>query len=97
MLAWVELGLDPDRFALTVADERLTVRRGAVDEPDAVLHTDAGTLRELALNGRALDEMIAAGRATVTGNRRAAARVLGCFAPPPPTPRLEPGGRVRQR
>jgi DNA-binding HxlR family transcriptional regulator len=83
LLAWVELVLDPDRFALTVADERFTVRRGGLDDPDAVLRTDPGTLRELAFRGRPLDEMIAAGRATVTGNRRAAVRVLGCFLPAP--------------
>jgi len=83
LLAWIELVVDPDRFALTVADERLAVRRGGVDEPDAVLRADVGTLRELAFRGRTLDEMIAAGRAEVTGSRHTAARVLGCFVPPP--------------
>lgn len=83
LLAWIELVVDPDRFALTVADERLAVRRGGVDDPDAVLRADVGTLRELAFRGRSLDEMIADGRVEMTGNRHTAARVLGCFAPPP--------------
>lgn len=49
-----------------------------------VLRTDVGTLRELAPHGRPLEQLVTAGRATVTGNRHAAARLVACFTPPSP-------------
>ena len=79
LLAWIELVLEPDRFELTVADEWLAIRRGGLDDPDAVLDTDIRTLRELAFRGHSLADAISAGRAVVTGNQRATARVLACF------------------
>ncbi|HWM58699.1 MAG TPA: helix-turn-helix domain-containing protein [Pseudonocardia sp.] len=80
LLAWVELRTGGDRFALAVADGRLELGRGGVDDSDAVLEADVGVLREVALQGRPLDEALAAGTLTVTGSRRTAARVLACFA-----------------
>ena len=80
LLAWIELRTGGDRFALAVADGRLELGRGGVDDSDAVLEADVGVLREVALQGRPLDEALAAGTLTVTGNRRTAARVLACFA-----------------
>ena len=80
LLAWIELRTGGDRFALAVADGRLELGRGGVDDSDAVLEADVGVLREVALQGRPLEEALAAGTLTVTGNRRTAARVLACFA-----------------
>jgi DNA-binding HxlR family transcriptional regulator len=80
LLAWIELRTGGDRFALAVADGRLELGRGGVDDSDAVLEADVGVLREVALQGRPLDEALAAGALTVTGSRRTAARVLACFA-----------------
>jgi DNA-binding HxlR family transcriptional regulator len=80
LLAWIELWVGTDRLALAVIDERLTVRRGGLDDPDAVLQAGVRTLRELAFRGRSLDDAVAAGEAVLTGNRSAAAKVLACFA-----------------
>jgi DNA-binding HxlR family transcriptional regulator len=80
LLAWIELRTGGDRFALAVADGRLELGRGGVEDSDAVLEADVGVLREVALQGRPLEEALAAGTLTVTGSRRRAARVLACFA-----------------
>ena len=80
LLAWIELRTGGDRFALAVADGRLELGRGGVEDSDAVLEADVDVLREVALQGRPLDEALAAGTLTVTGSRRTAARVLACFA-----------------
>jgi hypothetical protein len=69
---WVELVVDPDRWALSVADGRLSVRRGGLDDPGAVPHTDVGIPRQQAPHGRPLEQLVTA---TVTG----AARLLACF------------------
>ena len=86
LLAWLELRIGVDRVELMIADGELTVDRGGLDDPDATLDADAGTLLELALGDRSLDDATATGAARLTGNRATAARILGCFGPPPPAP-----------
>jgi DNA-binding HxlR family transcriptional regulator len=85
LLVWFELRIDTDRFALMIADERLELSRGGLDEPDATLQVDVAMLRELVWEGRTLEDAIAADRARITGSVKTAARVLACFAPPQPT------------
>ncbi len=85
LLVWFELRIDTDRFALMIADERLELSRGGLDEPDATLHVDVATLRELVWEGRTLEDAITTGRAGITGSVKTAARVLACFAPPRPS------------
>jgi len=89
LAARYELRLGDDRFHLDVADGRFdvgrfAVGRGAAEQPDAILGTDAATLRALVFRGRRLDDAERAGDVTVTGDRDAVAHLLRCF--PRPTP-----------
>jgi DNA-binding HxlR family transcriptional regulator/putative sterol carrier protein len=82
----VELRLGEHVFTLAVVGGALEARRGPAHEPkpDIVVATDPCTL--LALTHRELDlpDAIAAGHATVTGDKRAARRFLRLFPLPDP-------------
>jgi DNA-binding HxlR family transcriptional regulator len=80
----VELRLGEHVFTLEVADGRLDAERGPTGEPDIVIATDPCTL--LALTHRELDlpDAVESGRATVTGDKRAARRFLRLFPLPEP-------------
>jgi DNA-binding HxlR family transcriptional regulator len=81
----VELRLgDCDVFALQIADGRLEAVRGAAAGPDIVIATDPATLLGLAHRQIELADAIAAGDATVTGDKRAARRFLRLFPLPEP-------------
>lgn len=82
LLAWLELRIAGEPFELMIADDELTIERGALDDPDATLDTDVHTLHELALGMRSLDQATATGAARLTGNGTTAARILDCFRPP---------------
>jgi DNA-binding HxlR family transcriptional regulator len=77
--ATVDLRVDDDQLAVSVAQGHLAVARGEASEPDASLRTDAATLRELAFRKRRLDDAAAAGAVTVEGDRAALQRLLDAF------------------
>jgi DNA-binding HxlR family transcriptional regulator len=77
--ATVDLRVDDDRLAVSVAHGRLAVARAEAREPDATLRTDASTLRELAFRKRRLDDAAAAGAVAVEGDRAALQRLLDAF------------------
>src|SRR5215211_1230812 len=79
----LELRLGEERFRAVVATH-LTLERGEVDQPDAVVTTDHETLLALAHRRIGLDEAEAAGVATVEGDREAAERFFGLFTLPAP-------------
>ena len=80
----VELRLGDSVFALEIADGRLEAARGAAAKPDIVIATDPRTLLGLAHRQIELADAIAAGDATVTGDKRAARRFLRLFPLPEP-------------
>ncbi len=80
--ATFQLELDGDEFVAGVAGGRLTVARGRAPAADAVIATDPGTLAQILWHERPLRDAIAAGEATVAGDRRAADRFLRLFPLP---------------
>ncbi len=79
----LELRLGEERFRAVVAGD-LTLERGQVDQPDAVVTTDHETLLALAHRRVALDDAEAAGDVSVEGDREAVARFFGLFTLPDP-------------
>ena len=79
-----ELGLGESRFRIRISDGRIELARGEPEDPDAVIDTELGTLRELLWGGRALDDALRAGDITIKGDRRAVDRLLGLFPQPQP-------------
>jgi DNA-binding HxlR family transcriptional regulator len=77
--ASLDLQVDDDRLAVTVAAGRLSVTRASAKDPDATLRTDVPTLRELAFRKRRLDDAVAAGAAAIEGDRAALQRLLDAF------------------
>ena len=82
--ATYEIRLGDDRFRAEIGDGRLDLTRGAAEHPDAVLDTDAGTLRSLVFGGRDLAGAIGDGALKVEGDERAAAHFVGIFPRPIP-------------
>jgi DNA-binding HxlR family transcriptional regulator len=85
-------GLDA-RFALRLGDERFQVRiaggeieldRGEVDNADAIIETDVGTIRAVLWQGRELTEALRAGDIEIEGDREAATRFVRLFPQPEP-------------
>lgn len=79
-----EIRLGDDRFRAEITDGRLDLTRGTAERPDAVLDTDAGTLRSLVFGGRDLAGAIEDGALKVEGDERAAARFIAIFPRPVP-------------
>jgi DNA-binding HxlR family transcriptional regulator len=79
-----EIRLGDDRFRAEITDGRLDLTRGTAERPDAVLDTDAGTLRSLVFGGRDLAGAIEDGALKVEGDERAAARFVAIFPRPIP-------------
>jgi DNA-binding HxlR family transcriptional regulator len=76
------LRLGDERFHLRVEAGRLEVERGAGLEPaDAVMETDAATLREVAFGRRSFAQAVRAGDLRVSGDRLAAEALLRSFRP----------------
>jgi DNA-binding HxlR family transcriptional regulator len=80
--ATYELRLDDDRFRAAIADGRLELTRGRAGAPDAVLDTDARTLREVVFTGRSITDAVRDGALKVDGDERAAARFVAVFPRP---------------
>jgi DNA-binding HxlR family transcriptional regulator len=78
-----QLRIGDDRFHLRVADGSLDVTRGSGGEPaDAVIETDATTLRDVAFGRRPLSQVLRAGQLTISGDRRAAEELFRLFSAP---------------
>ena len=80
--ATVELDLEGERFAATVAGRRLVLGRGAASAADAVLTISSGALAAVLWHDRPLRDAIRTGEAAVDGDRRAVERFLGLFPLP---------------
>jgi DNA-binding HxlR family transcriptional regulator/putative sterol carrier protein len=79
-----EIRLGDDRFRAQIADGRLNLTRGTAERPDAVLETDAATLRSLVFGDHDLSEALKDGTLRVEGDERAAARLVTVFPRPAP-------------
>lgn len=67
---------------VTIAGEHIDVARGADSDADVTFDTDAATLRALAFGRESVADAETAGRLTVAGNRRLAARFGRLFPVP---------------
>jgi DNA-binding HxlR family transcriptional regulator len=72
-----ELRFGDDRFRAGIADGAFEVTRGSTDRPDAVITTDAATLRAVVFGGRDAAEAL-----HVSGDREAVNRFVSCFSRP---------------
>lgn len=82
--ARVMLHLGACPFLVEIADGRIEAGYGESPEVDAAIETDPGTLIEVLHGHRALDDALAAGDLTITGNRRLARRFCQLFPLPAP-------------
>ena len=80
----VALEIGADRLVARVRDGRFTIRRGQVEDPEAVLAGDLPRLREVLWHGRPLPEAERAGDVRVTGSRAVVRRFLKLFPAPQP-------------
>lgn len=80
----VELRLAPERYSVRLVGGRLDIARGPAEQPDAVLDTDAVTLRRLVFGDLSLADARQRGSIRVEGSQRAAARFLDSFRRPSP-------------
>jgi DNA-binding HxlR family transcriptional regulator len=79
----LELRLGDERFRAIVAGD-LTLERGEVSDPDAVVTTDHETLLAVSHRRLALDDAEVSGDMKVEGDREAAERFFGLFVLPEP-------------
>lgn len=82
--AGYDLRLGADRFRAEVDGGRLRLARGGSGRADAVIETDAATLRSLVFAGRPLAEATKAGDVRLSGDQDLAERFLGLFPRPAP-------------
>jgi DNA-binding HxlR family transcriptional regulator len=82
--ATYQLRIDGQRFRARIRDGRFEVSRGTLDEPDAVVTTDTGTLTQLLWDGRTLADARQAGDIQIEGDQKAVARFLRLFPHPEP-------------
>jgi DNA-binding HxlR family transcriptional regulator len=82
--ATYEVRLGEDRFRAAIADGRLELTRGDAEDPDAVLDTDARTLRDLVFTGRSLTEAVRDGAVKMDGDETAVRRFVAIFPRPIP-------------
>jgi hypothetical protein len=80
----VELRLAPERYSIRLAGGQLAIARGPAEHPDAVLDTDAVTLRRLVFGDLTLADARQKGSIRLEGSQRAAARFLDSFRRPSP-------------
>jgi DNA-binding HxlR family transcriptional regulator len=90
LAATYELRLADQPFSARIADGRLEVARGGVEQPDAVIETDTGTLSALLWHERRLPEALRSGDVEIKGSRSAVERFLRLF----PLPSAERQGRA---
>ncbi|CAA9579776.1 MAG: Transcriptional regulator, HxlR family [uncultured Truepera sp.] len=79
-----ELRLGDERFSVRVEDGRLEIVQGRVNQPDAIIESDTGTLKALAFGGWSLHEALEAGALTMTGDEASAQRLFKLFKLPEP-------------
>ena len=82
LTARYELRLGDNTFRVRIADGPIDPARGADDDPDAIVETDAGTLSAVIWNGRELADALRAGDLRIEGERRAVTRLVGLFPRP---------------
>ena len=92
--ATLELGLDDDRFRVRVADGKIEIDRGPVEDPDAVIETTVETLHEVIWQRLEVAKAVRDGEIRIEGDRRAASRFVGLFPLPEQAapPALAPSG-----
>lgn len=78
----VELRLDPDTYRVTIASGTVDIARGPAVDPEAVLHTDAPTLRRLVFGDLSVADARENGTLRIEGSSRAATRFLTAFRRP---------------
>jgi DNA-binding HxlR family transcriptional regulator len=76
------LDLDGDTFGLAIADGTIDITRGRPERADATLTTDVTTLRMVVFLGTGVRAAEEAGALSITGDRRAAARLPKFFLAP---------------
>jgi DNA-binding HxlR family transcriptional regulator len=82
--AGYELRLGEDHFRIDVADEEIDVVRGAADQPDATIDTDADTLAAVLWGSQSLADAQRSERMTIEGDKAAVKRFLQLFPMPEP-------------
>jgi|Tabmets5t2r1_1033131.scaffolds.fasta_scaffold05951_2 DNA-binding HxlR family transcriptional regulator len=82
--AHLEMRLGEDRFHVHIASGAIDIGRDRPDEPDAVIDTDAETLRSVLWQGRELGEALRAGDVAIEGDKRAVGRFVRLFPQPEP-------------
>jgi DNA-binding HxlR family transcriptional regulator len=82
LTARYELRLGENTFHIGIADRTIEVERGAAENPDATIGTDAATLSSLIWDRRELADALQAGDVVIDGDRRAVTRFLQLFPPP---------------
>jgi DNA-binding HxlR family transcriptional regulator len=80
-----ELRLGESAFNIRIADRTIEVERGAADNPDALIATEAATLSALIWDRRELADAVDAGDITIAGDQAAVTRFLELFPPPLPS------------
>lgn len=79
-----ELRFGDDVFHVVAVDGRLSLKRGAGEQPDVVAEMDAKTLRALVFGGRPVKIAMDGGDLRLKGDRRVFERFAGCFPRPEP-------------
>lgn len=85
--ATMALRIADTEFTVTVADDELHIARGRAEHPDVALGADRKTLAALLYGGRALDDAVRAGDATIDGESALIAQFLRLFPLPEPASR----------
>ncbi len=80
----VDLRLAPERYRVRLAGGQVDIARGPAERPDAILDTDAATLRRLVFGDLTLADARQRGSIRIEGSQRAAARFLDSFRRPSP-------------
>jgi DNA-binding HxlR family transcriptional regulator len=84
LTARYELRLGENAFSVRVAEGGIEVDRGAADDPDAIIETDAATLSALIWERRELADALRDADITIAGDQRAVTRFLELFPRPRP-------------
>ena len=84
--AEVELRLGDERIRAAIAGGEVEIERAELSSPDAVVVTDGETLIDVLHGHRELDEALAAGDMTLSGDEALARRFTTLFPLPEPAP-----------
>ncbi|MFC0627218.1 winged helix-turn-helix transcriptional regulator [Kribbella deserti] len=80
------LRLGEDSFRIELSDDRIRIRRGVLNQPDAIIETDPDTLNALLWSDESVATAIDEGAVRITGDRTWVKRFLGLFPLPEPAP-----------